>query len=510
MRTSLSLVLADRIETALFNSARQTPLRSAVIDGSRSLSYGELAHAARQFACVLQQHGFRPRDRAAIYLDKSIESVVAFYGIWTAGGIAVPLHPSLKSAQIARILSNSGSGFFVSERARIDALDASVLEGVTTLDVSVPGDSAAPAACADRSALPTQHAAAVILYTSGSTGESKGILIGHHNLVAGARIVTDTLGITSSERILSVLPFTFDYGLNQLLTSVLAGATLILQRSHHPADICDTLRRERITGLAGVPLLWIQLMQRQSPLPTLDLPALRYITNSGGAFPLPLLARYRAHLPSTSIYLMYGLTEAFRSTILAAGDVDRHPDSIGQPIAETEILAIDESGRRCEPGEVGELVHAGPTVAMGYWKDPRKTAAVFRPHPLHPGSSRRAVYSGDLVRFDAAGRFYFVGRNDQMMKSQGFRLSPDEVEGAVHRSGLVAAVVARIEPDESLGTKLVIDIVPNQPDGFDLRPLTAFCRREMPSYMIPRRIYVHDSLPRTASGKIDRIGLGAR
>jgi len=183
---------------------------------------------------------------------------------------------------------------------------------------------------------------------------------------------------------------------------------------------------------------------------------------------------------------------------------------MGKAIAETELLVINEAGQPCAAGETGQLVHSGPTVAMGYWNDPQKTAAVFRPHPFDTHSPHRAVHSGDLVRRDAGGRLFFIGRNDQMMKNHGFRVSPDEIEEIVHRSGLVAEVVARLEPDNAQGTQLVIDVVPIGAGAFDIKPLVAFCRREMPRYMIPNQVYVHEYMPRTPSGKVDRAGLSAR
>ena len=499
---------SPRIESALFRWARQTPFKGALADGSRCLDFAELATVALGFAGGLMRAGIRPGDRVALYLDKSIDAVIGFYGIWSAGAVVVPVHHSLKSAQVQRILRDSGAVIIVSDAVRLAALDPGSLGETTPFEAS----SLIEGSAADR--LPDVPGGALtpalILYTSGSTGYPKGILISHANLDAGARIVVGALGITADERILSVLPFSFDYGLNQLLTTVRQGATLVLQKSCLPSDICRALKDERISGLAGVPHLWSQLMQRHSPFASMAFPSLRYITNSGGAFPLPLLARYRQVFPALSVYLMYGLTEAFRSAILPPEEVDLFPDSMGKPIAETELMVINEAGQPCAPGETGQLVHSGPTVAMGYWNDPQKTAAVFRPHPFDAHALHRAVYSGDLVRRDAGGRLFFVGRNDQMIKHHGFRVSPDEIEEIVHRSGLVSEVVARLETDNVQGAQLVIDVVPIDAGVFDIKPLVAFCRREMPRYMIPDQICVHQYMPRTSSGKIDRAALNGR
>jgi acyl-CoA synthetase (AMP-forming)/AMP-acid ligase II len=344
---------------------------------------------------------------------------------------------------------------------------------------------------------------AAILYTSGSTGLPKGIVLSHANLLAGTRIVANYLELTGRDRILSLLPFSFDYGLNQLLTAVDRGATLVLQRSHYPADICRSLASHGITGLGAVPPVWVQLMASTSPLPKMRLPELRYITNSGGTFPVELLRRYRAHLPHVRIYPMYGLTEAFRSTYLPPEFVDRLPDSIGKPIPESEILVVDQDGRRCGVGEVGELVHSGPTVALGYWRDPEATAARFRHHPFAAASSERVVYSGDLVRTDAQGFLYFVGRRDQLLKCFGQRVSPEEVEGIILASGLVDEAAVRGEPDAVAGTRVVAHVVPRR-DAYTRPALLTWCRREMPAHMVPARIVEHDALPRTSTLKLDR------
>ena len=302
------------------------------------------------------------------------------------------------------------------------------------------------------------------------------------------------------------MPFSFDYGLNQLLTSVLQRATLVLQRSAMPADVCRALTRHRITGMAGVPSFWIRLMDGRSPFPALSFSDLRYITNTGGAMPEDLVERYRAHLPGTRIYLMYGLTEAFRSTYLPPEELRNRPGSMGKAIPECDVFAVTEDGRRCRPGEVGELVHRGPTVAQGYWNDPEATERVFRPDPSS-GTGDRAVYSGDLVRQDADGFFYFVGRRDELIKSQGVRISPGEVEALARSSGLVSDAVAKGEPDPEAGAVVILHCIP-RPD-FDEAALKQFFRREAPPYMLPRKVLLHDRFPHLSNGKIDRKRIGS-
>jgi acyl-CoA ligase (AMP-forming) (exosortase A-associated) len=498
-RPSATPHASARIEHALFRAAELAPSRAAIVERERQLTYGELAARAAGLATQLVAGGLAPGERVAIFLDKSLECVVAIYGTWAAGGVIVPIHEGLKRAQIDHILEDSGGAMLVSDARRVQRVEGG---GLGRPFVEVGAETAAWSSLPVRETPPSELAA--LLYTSGSTGRPKGIAISHANLVAGARIVSTYLGITEDERILSVLPFSFDYGLNQLLTVIAQRATLFLQRSHLPADICRSLQTFEITGLAGVPPLWAQLLQRTSPFATLSFPRLRYLTNSGGVFPKPLLARYRELLPTTDVVLMYGLTEAFRSTYLPPGELDRRPDSMGKAIPETEILVVDDAGKPCAPGEIGELVHAGPTVALGYWNNAEATNEKWRPHPLDPSRDERVVYSGDLVRTDEEGFLYFVSRRDQMLKCYGFRVSPEDVEEQLHASKLVLEAVIVGQPHEIAGTALVAHVVPREPASFDPAVLLDYCRAQMPQYMVPVEIVTRESLPRTSSGKLDR------
>lgn len=495
--------MSGRIETALIERAEREPWRIALIDEAE-VSYHELLLRAGGVARALAEVGVAPRDRVAVLVEKSVEQVAALYGAWLAGAIVVPVHDVLKSRQVAHVLSNSGSRVLLARGRPLARLSNAALEGRVVLD---PGDlPVAPLAPRD---LDGGDEAAAILYTSGSTGLPKGILISHANLVAGARIVSGYLGLEAGDRILSVLPFAFDYGLNQLLCTVRLGATLVLSRSRLMGHIVGALAHHRITALAGVPPLWAQLLSGMSPLAQTPLPHLRLITNSGGTFPVELVRRYREQLPHTKIFLMYGLSEAFRSTYLPPELVDERPSSIGRAIPETTIYVVDEGGREVGPeGGVGELVHSGPTVALGYWQDPAATARVFRPHPIDPHGPT-CVYSGDRVRRDPEGYLYFAGRRDALLKCHGHRVSPDEIEEVLYASGLVDEAAVCGEPDPIAGTRIVVHVVPRQRGADITEPLLAYCRKELPRYMVPARVVLVDALPRTASGKLDRRSLAA-
>ncbi|MBL9123196.1 MAG: AMP-binding protein, partial [Planctomycetaceae bacterium] len=314
-------------------------------------------------------------------------------------------------------------------------------------------------------------------------------------------------------RILAVLPFSFDAGLNQLTTAVQQGGTCVIMKFLFPGEITAKLAQERITGLAGVPPLWNLLVQPSGKLHLRELPHLRYITNTGGAMPVGTLARLRELLPGTDVVLMYGLTEAFRSTYLPPAELDRRPGSMGKAIPNTEIMVVNEQGQRCAPGEVGELVHRGPTVSMGYWGHPELTARVLRPNPFAPpsvGDAERVCYSGDLVRMDEDGFLYFVGRRDNLIKSSGFRISPTEVESALCRTGRIREAGVIGLPDEMLGQQIKAFVVAREGASIDVDALLEDVAAHVPRYMIPKVVEVVDELPKTSSGKIDYPSLHRR
>jgi acyl-CoA ligase (AMP-forming) (exosortase A-associated) len=323
---------------------------------------------------------------------------------------------------------------------------------------------------------------AAIFYTSGSTGNPKGVVLSHQNMVAGATSVVRYLDNRSTDRLLAVLPLSFDYGFSQLSTGFLAGATVVLMDYLFPKDVIEVAERHQVTGLAGVPPLWIQIAKRSWPDSVVR--NLRYVTNSGGAMPRVTLDLLRAKLPETRVFLMYGLTEAFRSTFLSPDELDRRPDSIGKAIPNAEILVVREDGSRCAPGEPGELVHRGALVALGYWNDAEKTARRFRPVPDPENGlviPELAVWSGDTVTEDQDGFLYFVGRRDDMIKTSGYRVSPTEVETAVYAVEIVAEAIAVGVPHSLLGQGIVVVVVKTHDhqgdDEMNTEMILAECRR---------------------------------
>jgi acyl-CoA ligase (AMP-forming) (exosortase A-associated) len=478
--------------------------KTALIDGTRTLSYGDFTAATKRCAGALLRAGLQRGDRVVICLPKSIEECWAIFGTSRASGVFIPVGTLLRGPQVRHIVADSGARIVITQRALHDEL-AAALEGLDFTIMTAPemlGDGHGSADREEGEPCIGEDLAA-ILYTSGSTGLPKGVMLSHRNLLAGTRIVRTYLGITGDERILSILPFSFDYGLNQLLTAVEQQAVVALFSFKLGDEIVRALRDHGITGLAGVPTIWAILTRAAPSLAKTPLPALRYITNSGGRVPEETVRRLRALLPQTRIFLMYGLTEAFRSTFLPPEQVDKRPTSIGRAIPECEIFAVTKEGRRAQPGEPGILVHRGPTVSLGYWKRPEDTARVLKPHPFRPATEggEPVCYSGDLVVMDEEGYFSFVGRDDAMIKSSGYRISPTEVEEAVMATGLFRQVAVIGVPDPYAGQ--VVHAVAVASGQLDVPAVLAGLAEKLPAYMMPRDIELVPALPVTGNGKVD-------
>ena len=519
----------ERISDLILAAAARDAAAPALGHDGAELSYGELAGAVETCARALLESGLRRGERVAVYLEKRFETVVSMFAAAQGGGAFVPLNPVLKARQVSYILRDCNVRILITSAMRLEGLVAALsecrdLRTVVVIDGNdgalpeIPGVSVVPwavflaagAASAHKPHRVVESDMTAILYTSGSTGMPKGVILSHRNMLTGALSVSSYLENTSNDRILSVLPLSFDAGFSQLTTAFAVGARVALMNYLLAKDVIAAVARERITGLAGIPPLWIQLSQYAWPEDAVN--SLRYLTNTGGAMPKATLDILRGNLPRTQAYLMYGLTEAFRSTFLPPSEVDRRPDSIGKAVPNAEILVVREDGSLCEPGEPGELVHRGPFVAKGYWNDPEKTAERFRPAPgQNPAVTvpEIAVWSGDTVRMDEEGFLYFVGRRDEMIKTSGYRVSPTEVEEVVYASRLAGEAVALGLPHPALGQGIVI--VATAPEGKELNVdgIIAVCRRELPAYMVPLQVVERDTVPRNANGKMDRKSLAS-
>jgi acyl-CoA ligase (AMP-forming) (exosortase A-associated) len=461
------------------------------------LDYRGLEAAVGALAATLKGRGLTPGERVASWLPKNRMTSVLPLACARAGLIHVPINPLLKRAQVAHILADSGAALLISGTARIGTLQAGELscaaieeeEGAAML----AGGERLPPSDADPDDL------AALLYTSGSTGRPKGVMLSHANLWLGAISVASYLQLTPGDRVLAVLPLSFDYGQNQLLSAWAAGASAVPLEYLAARDVIRAVEAQGITTLAGVPPLWVQLVEAGWP-PRAAL-SLRRLTNSGGRLPVSVVRRMRELFPRAEIHLMYGLTEAFRSTSLDPALLDEHPASMGSAIPFAEVMASDAAGNPVPPGEEGELVHAGPLVAKGYWNDPERTAERFRPAPPSSRYGGTAVWSGDRVRRDEAGLFTFVGRADSMIKTSGNRVSPTEIEDAAVASGAALEAVALGYPDHRLGEAIALVVRGSREGEAGLR---AHLRRELPNFMQPSAIVWRDELPRSPNGKLDR------
>lgn len=471
----------------------------ALIDRTGSLDFAGLDAAVGSLAAHLAERA-QPGDRIASWLPKTRAACLLALACARAGLVHVPINPLLRRAQVAYILADSDARLLVTQSARAKLLEEGDrpdgCEILAEEDLAKFHPAPLPPSTGDTDAL------AALLYTSGSTGRPKGVMLSHANLWLGAISVAHYLRLTPGDRTLAVLPLSFDAGLNQLLSTWAAGASVVPLDYLLAADVVRAVERNAITTLAGVPPLWIQLAEAHWPAETAA--RLRRLSATGGRMPAPVVRRLRETFPQAAVYLMYGLTEAFRSTFLDPALVDAHPESIGRAIPFAEVMVVRPDGSIAADGETGELVHAGPLVAQGYWRDTERAAQRFR---LAPPASRLggiAAWSGDSVVRGADGLLRFVGREDEMIKVSGNRISPTEIEEAAIASGAVAEAVALGVPDERLGQaiRLVARAAPG--DEAEARLLHYF-KIELPTFQQPREIVWVDVLPRNPNGKLDRV-----
>jgi acyl-CoA ligase (AMP-forming) (exosortase A-associated) len=510
-------------------AAQRWPSATAVKQRTTSCDYAELQSACVRFGSALIELKLARHDRVAVYLPKQLETVFALFGAAQAGCVFVPINPVLKPAQVRHILRDCAVRVLVTSTERLGAL-REVLSGcpdlqhVVLVGSSQHRESESAIAATSKpefhnwdTLLAAQNAAkshrvidadmAAILYTSGSTGSPKGVVLSHRNLVAGVRSVAQYLNIDNNDRLLAILPLSFDYGLNQLSTAFYTGASVVMLDHLFARDVVAAVAAEDITGLAAVPPLWVQLADVHWPN---QARSLRYITNSGGTMPSTTLQKLRALMPRTQVFLMYGLTEAFRSTYLPPDEIDRRPDSIGKAIPNADVLVVRPDGSECAANEPGELVHRGALVAQGYWNAPELTAQRFRPAP---GRNRElcipevAVWSGDTVRRDPDGYLYFIGRQDEMIKTSGYRVSPTEIEEFILQTEFATEAVPLGIPHPSLGQAIAVLAIPRGTQTE--QALLEACRRHLPAFMVPLHLSWRDSLPRNPNGKYDRKQLAA-
>lgn len=513
----------------LAQQALQRPDAEALVHKQTSLTYSQLWQQTEQLSHALVNLDLEPNERVAVYLPKQPETIGALFATSAAGGCFVPVNPVLKAPQVGHILSDCNARILITNRARAQQLlpelqhchdlrwlilvDADNLDHQQPLPFTLLSWTQLISSVSAPTALPsrTDSDLAAILYTSGSTGKPKGVVLSHRNLVVGAQSVASYIGNNDQDRILAVLPLSFDAGLSQITTAFASGACCILLDYLLPNDVMKQVVKHRVTGITAVPPLWHQIAN----LKWTDEAAatVRYFANTGGHMPQSLLDTLRSTFQSADPFLMYGLTEAFRSTYLPPADVDRKPGSIGKAIPNAEVMILREDGSQCEANEVGELVHRGPLVSQGYWNDPARTAERFKPVPSPTGVvfDDVAVWSGDSAKRDEEGYLYFVGRQDEMIKTSGYRVSPSEIEEVAYGSGLVEDAVALGLPHPTLGQGILVLFSPKSDSDNPCAELAKCYRSELPNFMHPQAIIAFDGpLPRNPNGKFDRKLLAQR
>lgn len=478
-------------------------LASALTIRDRTYNYQELNLRIGRLAAWLAETDLRSGDRVATWLGKGEVSCLMPLAAVRAGLVHVPVNPLLKAPQVAHIMADSIARLLITNAGRAATLtpprngeDYSVVDEKTVLalldDCSAPSLPPLPLST-DPDTL------AAILYTSGSTGRPKGVMLSHANLALGAASVAQYLKLTPDDKTLAVLPLSFDYGQNQLLSTWRAGGCVVPLDYLTPRDVIKACVQHKITTLAAVPPLWVQLTEQIWPPEATQ--NMRRLTNSGGALTRSLVKMLRSIFGErTDIYAMYGLTEAFRSTFLDPALIDANPTSMGRAIPFAEIMVVAPDGSEAAPDQPGELVHAGPLVGQGYWQDSQRTAERFKPAPIFSKYGGTAVWSGDTVRRDADDLLYFVGRDDAMIKTSGNRVSPTEIEEAAVESGLVAEACALGRKDERLGTAIILFVRGNGDDD----GLKSYLKTTLPNFMQPAEILWLDSFPKSANGKLDR------
>ena len=510
---------------------RGAPDSPALRIKDRFYSYQTLNIRVGRLAKFLSDHGFMAGDRVATWLPKTELACLMPLAAVRAGLVHVPVNPLLKPAQVRYILEDSGARALVTSAARAgqlqenwgqefplvlslsqDGMANPHFDRLSANGVLCFGETDVLSVLEDDTAetlppLPittNTNTLAAILYTSGSTGRPKGVMLSHANLSLGAVSVAQYLGLAADDVTLAVMPLSFDYGQNQLLSTWQAGGCVVPIDYLTPRDVIKACAKHGVTTLGAIPPLWVQLAEQTWP--TEATTNMRRLTNTGGALTPSLVKMLRSIFSHpTRIFAMYGLTEAFRSTYLDPDLIDANPTSIGKAIPFAEIMVVAKDGSEAAPNEHGELVHAGPLVAHGYWQDAARTAARFKSAPARSRYGGMAVWSGDTIWRDEEGLITFVGRADAMIKTSGNRVSPTEVEEAAIQSGLVAEACALGRKDERLGEAIILFV--RATGEADDEALRAHMKSTLPNFMQPADYVWLDEFPKNANGKLDRDGL---
>lgn len=479
----------------------------AIVDGSERVTYAGLAGRAHAVATALAGAGVKRGDRVVLFLENGVDFVAGMLGVLRLGAVFMPVNPTTKTDKLAYMLRDARASALLAEGSLERVWRDAVMASPSVGTVLVAGDdvlrSVTDAVATSADAAIDQDLAALI-YTSGSTGFPKGVMLTHLNMVSAARSVGTYLGLRRDDVIMCALPLSFDYGLYQLLMAFRVGARVVLERNFSlPVHVLRVMEHERVTVFPGVPTMFSMLLALDN-LDRFYLGALRMLTNTAAALSEEHIRRLRAALPQATLFSMYGLTECQRVSYLPPEQLDIRPTSVGRGMPNEEVWLVDDAGRRLPNGSTGELVIRGSHVMRGYWEKPVETAARLRPGPL-PGE--RVLHSGDVFRSDDDGWLYFVARKDDIIKSRGEKVSPREVEDAIHALDGVYEVAVIGVPDDVLGQaiKAFVTLAPGA--SLTARDVTRHCLSRLEGFMVPKYIEFVDELAKTGTGKITKAGL---
>ena len=505
---------------ALREGGERAPDRSAFLEDGAATSYAAAASRSNGLARALADLGLQRGDRVGLLLARATDRALALFAVAQAGGVAVSINRRLVASQVAHLARDCEMRACIVDRALLGLLAGEALpplafvveRAVADAPPCEDGDGAPvvtrydfDALCAVAGSVDAGGAGdelAAILYTSGSSGPPKGVMLSHANLAALGTGGAEHLALGPADRVLGLLELSNIAGLGQLLSVVASGATHVFRAFSPFDDYAALLRAEAITGLSVTPTHCAAFEVRRADFEIAPFPRLRFVACGGGALPDRTRRLLAGFFAGARIELVYGLTEAMRCASTTPEEVDRSPGYLGRPIGATRMLVVDAAGHPLPPGTEGEIVVCGPQVALGYWRRPAETARAFRPPPDH--ADGRAHYTGDLGLLDGEGGVTWRGRMDAQIKSAGYRISPTEIEGVLATNPQVAAAAVVGVADDLLGEAVHAFVVPRAGAAvLDVAALRRYCRAELPAYMVPQRISVLDALPTTASGKVD-------
>jgi long-chain acyl-CoA synthetase len=508
----------------LSSSAEKFYDKEALVFGNQRITYGELNDSSTQFANSLIELGVKRHDRVIIFLDNSVESIISIWGILKAGAVFIVLNSSIKPNKLEYIIKDSGANIIISDFKKYEVVAAAIKNNIKDIKIiwvggninegylSIKFTYSFDSLIDQQSIIMSKNLAmrfdkiidydlATLIYTSGSTGEPKGVISSHYNMISAALSIIEYLENDYNDIILEVLPLSFDYGLYQMIMSTMFGGTLILEASFmFPIKIVELIDREKVTGFPIVPTI-ISLLLKMKNIENYKLNSLRYISNTGAAFPVPHIQKFTQLFPNIKIYSMFGLTECKRIAYLPPEEIKIRPASVGKAIPNCEVFIMDENGKEVSPGEIGELVVRGSNVMRGYWNAPELTEKVYR-KSMYQGET--LLYTGDLFRQDEDGFLYFLGRKDDMIKSKGERISPKEIENILCSINGVADSAVIGVPDDILGQAIKAFIVVKDGIEISTNDILFYCSKNMESFMVPKYIEFIEELPKSPNGKVDK------